>query len=57
MELFIQESSLHFGTEKALTPVTKRLRLKTKAIEVQKAFRTIILSFEFIQSKIKAERL
>ncbi len=38
MELFIQKSSLHSGTEEALTPVATRLRLKNKASEMQKAF-------------------
>jgi len=54
MELFMQEPSLHSGTEKALTPVAKRLRLKNRANEMQKAFRTIVLGFGFISSKIKA---
>jgi hypothetical protein len=54
MELFMQESSLHSGAEKALTPVAKTLRLKTKASEMQKAFLIIVLGFEFIRVKNKA---
>jgi hypothetical protein len=38
MELFMQKPSLHSGTEKALTPNAKRLKLKNKASEMQKAF-------------------
>ena len=54
MELFIQKSSLHSGTEKALTPVAKKLRLKNKASEMQKALRIIVLDLGCIRSKIKA---
>ncbi|MEE8429784.1 MAG: hypothetical protein V3S16_00875 [Candidatus Desulfatibia sp.] len=54
MELFMQEPSLHSGTEKALAPVAKRLRLKNRASEMQKAFRIIVLDLGCIKSKIKA---
>jgi hypothetical protein len=54
MELFIQEPSLHSGTEKALTPVAKRLRPKNKASEMQKAFRIIVLDLGYITTKNKA---
>jgi len=54
MELFMQESSLHAGTEKALTPVAKRPKLKNRASEMQNAFLIIVLGFGFIRSKIKA---
>jgi hypothetical protein len=57
MELFMQESSLHAGTEKALTPVAKRLRLKNRASEMQKAFRIIVLDLGCISFKNKAQCL
>ena len=53
MELFMQEPSLHSGTEKALTPVAKRLRPKNRASEMQKAFRIIVLDLGCISLKIK----
>jgi hypothetical protein len=57
MELFIQESSLHSGTDKALTPVAKMLRLKNRASEMQKAFRIIVLDLGCISFKNKAQCL